>query len=447
MSEATPLRDGGQALLRAVATVFTRPGRVRFVPGGTGMVRCWAEHTSTPILTALGLEARWRVLEHCAEYGAWDREVVERQTRPLLAQERPARWGRYHPVALDETKLHRTRASVWGTCTVHESSARSPNRAEAVRAHHRVVRGALVPGTPWMYLPQAARLYGRKTQLPAGETFQTKTAWAVEWLRQADAESSAPIWGVCEGAYAVATVVEPRLTPAPGGRRSEMLTRLRVDARLSHPEGSRTRPRGRRPKGGERLAAPHPHVYGSTSGRAGRAWIDGRRRACRDTQRRCRWSVSGPAIPVHALVVAVPGYREPRFLVTTALDLSAAQVVEASAARVRQEEGCRDHTQRLGLEECRARTQEPVLRTFQVQMVALTLRRRLPFRLDQTDGIGHWWAKPGWDAQKCHGSIRARCRLFWRHRSGFSPLVVALEEREKPSQALALQGNAVSRAA
>jgi hypothetical protein len=31
------------------------------------MVRCWEAQTSTPILTALGLEARWRVLEHVAE--------------------------------------------------------------------------------------------------------------------------------------------------------------------------------------------------------------------------------------------------------------------------------------------------------------------------------------------------------------------------------------------
>ena len=116
----------------------------------------------TPILTALGLEARWRVLEHLAAYGAWDREAVERQTLRLIEQERPARWGRYHPVALDDTKLHRTSAKVWGTCTFHEASARSPNRAETVRAHHWGVMGDLVPGTPWVYLPYAARLYCRK---------------------------------------------------------------------------------------------------------------------------------------------------------------------------------------------------------------------------------------------------------------------------------------------
>jgi hypothetical protein len=50
------------------------------------------------------------------------------------------------------------------------------------------------------------------------------------------------------------------------------------------------------------------------------------------------------------------------------------QVVEAFAVRFRQEDGFRDHTQRLGREECRGWTKEPVLRTFQVQMVALEER-------------------------------------------------------------------------
>src|SRR4029450_6462396 len=144
MSKAIPLWDGWHTLLRAFVTVFTRPGWVRFVPWVTGMVLCWEEHPLTQILTALGLEPRWRVLERFAEYGAWDREAVERQTLRLIEQERPARWGRYHPVALDDTKLHRTSAKVWGTCTFHESSARSPNRAETVRAHNWVVMGDLV---------------------------------------------------------------------------------------------------------------------------------------------------------------------------------------------------------------------------------------------------------------------------------------------------------------
>jgi hypothetical protein len=382
-----------------------------------------------------------------AEYGVWDRTAVERETLQLIERERPARWGCDHPVALDDTKLHRTSAKIWGTCTFHEASARSPNRAETVRAHNWVVLGDLVPGTPWTYLPHAARLYCRQSQLPTGETFHTKTAWAVELLRQADAESSAPIVGVFDGAYAVATVVEPCVHPGPGQRRIEILTRLRVDARLYQPVTHRTRPKGRRPKWGDRIAAPQHHVYWSPSWRTGRAWVYGRIRAFRYKQLRCRWSVSGPQLPVHVFVVEVPGYREPWFLVTTALDLSAAQVVEAFAARFRQEDGFRDHKQRLGMEQCRAWTKEPVLRTFQVQMVALTLLRLLQFRLDQTRGVGSWWSKPEWYAQKRHASIRDLCRLFWRHRTVFSQLLVALEETAKPCHGPALQGNGVSRAA
>jgi hypothetical protein len=447
MSEATQRWDGWQALLRAFATVFTRPGWVRVVPWVTGMVRCGEEHTITQMLTALGLEARWRGLEPVAESGAWDRDAVERQTRRLLAQERPVRWGRSHPVAWDDTQWHRTRAKVWGTCTGHEARARSPHRAETVRAHHWVVMGDVVPGTPWVDLPHAARLYGRKHQVPAGETCQTNTAWAVALWRQADAEARAPIVGVCDGADAVTTVVEPGLHPAPGERTLERLTRRRVDARRYHPVVSRARPKGRRPTWGERLAAPPHHVYWSTSWRAGRAWGYGRRRTCRYKQLRCRWAVSGPEIPGHVVAVAVSGSREPWFLVTTALDLAAAQVVAACAARVRQEDGCRDHQQRLGMEACRAWTKEPVLRTFQGPMVALTLRRLLQCRLDQTGGRGSWWSKPEWYAQTRQGSIRDLCRLCWRHRSVCSQLLVALEEQKKPSQAPALQGNAVSRAA
>jgi hypothetical protein len=150
---------------------------------------------------------------------------------------------------------------------------------------------------------------------------------------------------------------------------------------------------------------------------------------------------------VHVFVVEMPGYRDPGCLVTTAVDLSAPQVVEAFAARFRQEDGFRDHKQRLGMEECRAWTKEPVLRTFQVQMVALTLLRLLQCRLDQTSGVGNWWAKPEWYSQKRHASIRDLCRLFWRHRTVFSQLLVALEERDKSRQIPALPGNDVSRAA
>jgi hypothetical protein len=431
MDEATQLWAWWLSLLSPFAALFTRPGWVRFVQWVTGMVLCWEEHTITQILTTLGLESRWRVLEHFAEHGAWDREAVERQSLRLIEQEQPARWGWYHPVAVDDTKLHRTSKQVWGTCTFHESSARSPNRAETVRAHNWVVMGDLAPGRPWMYLPHAARLYCRHTQLPTGETFRTKTALAVELLRQADAESRAPILAIFDGAYAVDTVVGPCLASPVGQRRIELVTRLRTDARLYHPVVVKTRLKGRRPVWGPRIAAPQHHLYWPVSWQQSRAWVYGRMRSFRYKQLRCRWAVSGPQVPVHVLVVEMPGFKAPWFLATTALDLSPAQVVEAWGARFRQEDGFRDHKQRLGMEECRAWTKEPILRTFQVQLVALTLLRLLQTRLDQAWRAGTWWHRPAWNPHKRPASILDLRRLFWRYRAEFSQFLVSLEELEK----------------
>jgi hypothetical protein len=447
MDQARQLWTWWLSWLSPFAVIFTRPGWVRFVPWGTGLVLGWEEQTLTPLLTAIGLESRWRVLEPFAADGAWDCEAVERHPLRRLEQERPARWGASHPGAIDATKGHRTSAKVWGTCTFHDASARRPNRAETVRAHTWVVMGARVPGTPWTYLPHRARLSCRQRPVPPGETLHPKTAWAVALLRQADAESTAPLLGVFDGASGVATGGDPWLNPDPGRRRIELLTRLRGAARRSHPGGSRPCRKGRRPKWGARLAAPQPHVSWSTAWRAGRAWVYGRIRPFRDKHLRCRWSGSGPEILVPVFGVEVPGSRHPWSLVTTARDLSAAQVVEAFAARFRQADGVRDHKQRLGMEAGRAWTKEPVRRTFQGQMVALTLRRRLQFRLEQTSGAGSWWSKPEWHPQKRHASIRDLCRLFWRHRAVCSPLLVALEDMEKTPQALARPGGAVSRAA
>jgi hypothetical protein len=174
------------------------------VPWVTGMVLCWEEQTITQMLTSLELESRWRVLAHVAEYGAWDRQAVEPQTFRLLEQERPARWGRYHPVV---------------------------------------------------------RLSCRLSQWPAGDTFRTKTALAVERLHPAEAASKAPILGIVDGAYAVDTVVKPCLEPEPGQRRLAIVTRLRMDARRSHPVGPQSPGKGRPAKGAPRIAAPQHHVH------------------------------------------------------------------------------------------------------------------------------------------------------------------------------------------
>ncbi len=91
---------------------------------------------------------------------------------------------------------------------------------------------------------------------------------------------------------------------------------------------------------------------------------------------------------MHAFIIQMEGYAEPWFLVTSALEWSAAQIVEAFTARFRQADTCRDHQQRLGMAACRAWTKEPVLRSFQAQLIALPLLRLLQACLEQSWGAG-----------------------------------------------------------
>lgn len=447
MNDVTTLWNRWQTLLTGFAGVFTRKGWVRFVQWVTGMVLCWEEHTLTQIVTATGAPSRWRVLESFAEEGAFHRPAVEGQTLRLIEQECPARWGGYHPVAVDDTKLHRTSANVWGTCTFYESTARSPNRATTVRAHNWVVAGDLVVGAPWDFLPHSGRLYFRQSQLPDGETFQTKPQLAVALLRQADTESEASILGIFDGAYAVKSVISPCLNPKAGQRRIECLTRLRADARLYRPVRRTPHTKGRPRTWGERLPAPRDHEQWKEKWQSGQAFLYGQARTFEYKQMRCYWAVSGPQIAVHVFVFKVEGYEREWYLVTSALDLTAEQVVEAFAARFRQEDSFRDHKQRMGMEECRAWTKEPVLRTFQVQMIALTLLRLLQRRLNEAWGAETWWVKPEWYRHKDRASIQDLRRLFWRHRDVFSQLLTDLEEHGKNPSVSARRRKSAVRAA
>lgn len=449
MDDAKELWSLWQSLLREFQPDFTRGGWVRFVDWVTGTVLCDEEHTVTQILTSVGLESRWRAVEAFVEYGSWDREAVERRLMQVSDEVQPVHFGGYRVMAIDDTKEHRTSADVWGTCTFHESSARSPNRAETVRAHNWVAMGQLAPGKPWTYLPCAARLYFRKSQLPLGEDFKTKTAHAVDMLRVADEESAKPILAAFDGAYAMETVIRPCLNPPQGGRRIDFVTRLRRDARLYHPLANQKKnPKGGRPRQwGRRMAAPQNHSKWNVDWQSGRAYIHGRMRSFRWKRVLCQWSVSGPEQLVFAYVFEVQGYRQPWYVVTSAARLSAAQVVAVQAARFRQEDGFRDHKQRLGMEECRAWTKEPVLRTFQVQMVAQSLLRLTQFRLDATCGDGTWWHAPEWNRHKRHPSLLDLHRLLRRHRRKFSQLLWRLEEMRKPPQAHFPRGRPTARAA
>ena len=448
MDDGKGLWSEWQSLLAEFRGVFSLGGWARFAQWVTGTVFCPEEHTITQILTGLGLQSQWRNVEHFAEYGSWDRGAVERQLMRLVEQEHPARWGGYHPVAIDDTKEHRSSADVWGTCTFHESAARSPNRATTVRAHNWVVLGDLSPGRPWTYMPLASRLYFRKSQLPIGERFCTKTALAVEMLRETDAESAAPVLAAFDGAYAMETVIEPCLKPPQGGRRIEFVTRLRKDARLYEPlSASAKNPKGGRPrKWGKRLPAPQEHAQWDVPWRQGRAYVYGRMRTFRYKCLRCCWSVSGPEEIVWAYVFDVPGYDKLWASITSAGDLSPSQVLSANGGRFRQEDGFRDHKQRLGMEECRAWTKEPVLRTFQVQVVAQTLLRLMQFRLARRFGDA-WCLPPPWNPGKRHVSILDLRRLFWKHRPRFSQVMAALDDLRKPPQTKYHCGQPTARAA
>lgn len=435
MDDGKALCSEWQSLVEGFRGVFTVGGWARFAQWLTGTVLCSEEHTITQILTGLGLEDQWRNVERFAEYGAWDREAVERQLLRLIENEHPPRWGKYRPVAIDDTKEHRTSADVWGTCTFHESAARSPNRATTVRAHNWVVMGDLAPGKPWVYMPTASRLYCRKSQLPSGERFRTKTDLAVEMLREVDAESSAPILAAFDGAYAMETVIKPCLSPREGSRRIEFVTRLRRDARLYEPltAPAKNSKGGRPRKWGKRLPSPQEHDQWGVPWQQGRAYVYGRVRTFRYKALQCCWSVSGPNELMVAYVFQVPGYDKLWATVTSAADLSASQTLSANGGRFRQEDGFRDHKQRLGMEECRAWTKEPVLRTFQVQMIALTLLRLVQFRLADRWGEG-WCPPPPWNPRKRHVSILDLRRLFWKHRPRFSQLMAPLDDLQKPPQ-------------
>jgi hypothetical protein len=295
-----------------------------------------------------------------------------------------------------------------------------------VRAHNWVALGALLedPGKPARYLPIAGRLYFRKSQLPprsgmAGPTveFRTKCELAVELIREQARLAPGPHLAVFDGGYALRSVVRPLALPGPGAPRVEFLTRLRHDARLHAPPpaGRPAGRRGRKPVWGHRL--PPPRQGGRWAGpwHTGVAFIYGRLRSIRWKEVTCLWRVLGHEAPVKAVVAQVEGYRKRFTLVTSAVGLTGLQMVELFAARFRQEDGFRDLKQRLGWEECRAWTRNPIERTSQAQWVTMSLLRLTQFRLGSEGEVG-WWFRPPWDPKKDRPSVLDVERLFRGHR-------------------------------
>jgi Transposase DDE domain len=434
---ATLLWSLWQALALDVATGFTRQGQRRFVEWVTGLALNVEEHTITQSLVGLNRPDDWKALESFAEYGAWDLPLLESGTAWAVGRLPEPLWHGYRVWAGDDTKVHRNSPDVWGTCTYHEYTARCPNRATTVRAHNWVVLGALVPRPeePAQFLPVAGRLYFRKGQLPAtGEVFRTKCDLLVELARQRAAAQPGPHLAVFDGGFALRSVVRPLAVPAAADQpRIDFVTRLRHDARLCAlpPQQRRHGQRGRSPKWGRRLPPPRQGGRWPGAWREGEVFLYGRRRQVRWKEVVCLWRVLGHELPVKAVVARVEGYRKRFTLVTSAVGLSGLQVVELFCARYRQEDGFRDLKQRLGWEECRAWTKNPILRSTQAVFVALTLMRLLQGRLEQEAGDA-WWLHPPWKPRKARPSVLDVERLLRQHRGAIQRCLADwLEEEEK----------------
>ncbi len=423
-----------QGILLSLAVGFTRPGRCRFVEWATGLALNVEEHTITQSLVALGLPDDWKALESFAEYGCWCLPGLQYRLARRISELPDCLWYGYHVWAGDDTKVHRNSKDVWGTCTFHEHSARCPNRAGTVRAHNWVVSGALLPmpGQPALFLPVAGRLYFRQTQLPDAQngppiSFRTKCELLVEMAHERAKACPGKNLEVFDGAYAVASVVQPLVKPtAAGQRRIDVVTRLRHDARLyAWPvEGRKNR------KWGKRLARPSQGADWPGGWHSGRAFIYGRQRQVFYKEVLCQWRVLGHDVVVKAVFARVEGYREPFTLVSSATDLTGLRVVEIFCARFRQEDGFRDLKQRLGWEECRAWTRNPIERTTQALFCAMTAMRLLQLELQRGDD---WWLHPPWNPGKSRPSVLDVERLLWEHRAGIQQCLSAWVGSERKS--------------
>jgi hypothetical protein len=309
--QATLLWSHWRDLLQPGAHAFTTPGFHRFTAWITGLALNSQEHTLTQSPLGLDPTQDWKALETFAAYGAWDQPILERAIAGLIEQAPERRWYGYRVWAGDDTKVQRSSKKVWGTCTYHEYTARCPNRAATVRAHNWVVLGALLPrpSQPAWFLPHTGRLYFRRSQLPAGETFRTKCELLVELLRNEAHHVAGRPLGVFDGAFAVRSVVRPLTQPAAGQPRVEFLTRLRGDARLpARPSAERSRHgRGPKPKWGPKLPPPRQGGRWPGAWQHGRAWLYGRWRKVRYKEVVCLWRVAGPALVVKAVVAEVEG--------------------------------------------------------------------------------------------------------------------------------------------
>jgi hypothetical protein len=440
--KATWLWSIWQAILLSIVMGFTRRGEQRFVEWSTGIALNIEEHTITQSLIGLDRVADWKALEAFAEYGSWSIPFLQLSLAHRLERLPDRLWYGWHVWAGDDTKVHRTSPDVWGVCTFHEYTARCPNRASTVRAHNWVVTGALLPqpGQPALFLPIAGTLYFRKTQMPTAEngppiSFRTKCELLVEQLRWLADDCPGKHLAVFDGGFALHSVVRPLIKPdKPDQSRIDFVTRLRHDAVLyALPPSERKKgQRGASRKWGKRL--PPPRQGGRWAGKwqTGEVFLYGRVRQVRYKEVLCLWRVLGHDVVVKAVVAEVDGYTKRFTLVSSATELSGLQIVEIFCARFRQEDGFRDLKQRLGWEECRAWTRNPIERTTQTLFVTMTALRLLQIELQAQRG-DDWWLHPPWNPQKTRPSVLDVERLLWQHRAGIQQCLADWLENEGKS--------------
>src|SRR3954454_3311174 len=332
---ATRLWPLWQAILLSFALGFTRRGQQRFVQWCTGLALNVEEHTITQSLVALDRVQDWKALESFAEYGSWEIWLTQFGIARSIDQLPNRLWHGYSVWGGDDTKVHRASKDVWGTCTFHDYSARCPNRASTVRAHNWVLQGALRfhPDRPPTFLPTAAQLYFRQSQLPPAQrgaaiAFRTKCQIMVELARLSANAVPRKHLQVADGGYGKGSVLRPLLCPeadASGAtpQRIEVITRLRLDACLHAPlpaqEGKRGR--GRPRKWGQRLAAPGRGEQWQGPWRTAHVYVYGQRRQVRCKEVLCCWRALGHDVQVKAVLAYVEGYEKPFTLLSSATEL------------------------------------------------------------------------------------------------------------------------------
>jgi hypothetical protein len=412
--QATQLWSHWQDLLQPCAAAFTAPGFRRFTEWITALALNVEEHTITQSLVGLDRTQDWKALETFAEYGAWDQPTLEHAIAGLIEQAPGRLWYGYHVWAGDDTKVHRSSKKVWGTCTYHEYTARCPNRATTVRAHNWVVLGALLPrpSQPAWFLPHTGRLYFRRSQLPAGETFRTKCELLVELLRNEAHHIAGRHLGVFDGAFAVRSVVRPLTQPEVRQPRVEFLTRLRGDARLHARAAAERRrhQRGPKPKWGPKLPPPRQGGRWPGAWQHGQAWLYGRWRTVRYKEVVCLWRVAGPARVVKAVVAEVEGYRKRFTLVSSVTDLSGLQLVELFCARFREEQTFHDVKEVWGVGQQQVRNVYANLGAMAVNLLWYSLVEAWAWLRSEEELV----ARPAWDEEERRPSHADKRRALQR---------------------------------